>query len=256
MTKFDDKGCLCGNCKQYHPSAAHVKLCYMEAKAEVEAASAPQVAATEKQESFLRKLVAERDHGWGDPEAVITGTLTSRKATSAMIDQLLGMPKAEAPVLTAAELEDGIYRTEDGTIYKVYHTVHGANQQVAKELIVTKTGTDKDGKDTFDGEWEYLGKKPLRFIRPEHKLTQDQAKQFGLVYSFCINCTRDLTREESIHVGYGPTCAKNHGWWYPTKVELKALKLGTVSPEGLQAVQEQVAEAEVEALADYCNEPF
>ena len=258
MPQFIDNGVKCGNCKQYHESAAHVKACYMEAKAQQDAIDKEnnQPRATEKQESFLRKLVAERDHGWSDPEAVITGTLTSRKATSAMIDTLLGMPKAQAPVLTAVELEDGIYKVPDGQIFKVYHTVHGANQQVAKVLHVEMTGTDKDGKCLYSGEWEYLGKKPLRFIKPEYRLTQEQAKQFGLVYSFCCNCTRDLTREESIHVGYGPTCAKNNGWWYPTKVELKALKLGTVSPEGLQAVQEQVAEAEVEALADYCNEPF
>lgn len=267
MPAFIDNGVKCGNCKQYHESAAHVKACFMEAKAEVAAAAAPAAAATPKQEGFLRKLVAERDHGWGDPEAVIAGCLTNRKATSAMIDTLLGMPKA-APKLTAdapVALEDGVYRW-NGTFYKVYHTVHGANQQVAKILHLTEAGVDENGKQLWNGEWEYLGKKPLYTLKPEHKLSQDEAKQFGLVYGMCVNCTRDLTREESIHVGYGPTCAKNHGWWYPTKVELKALKLQEAAapvvpapaPEAKDepAWKAQQDEATQEALADYCNEPF
>lgn len=247
MPGFVDHGVKCGNCKQYHESSAHVKLCYTEAKAEVAAAAAPVVAATEKQEAFLRKLLGEREHGWDATEEFIQALLSNRKATSGSIDLLLSMPKASKPV--AQDLEDGIYRTADGTIYKVYHTVHGANVQVAKELIVTKTGVDENGKPTFDGTFEYMGKRPLAKLTPAMRLTQDEAKQFGLVYSFCINCTRDLTREESIHVGYGPTCAKNNDWWYPTKVELKALK-------AKEEVAAQVQDAEVEALADYCSEPF
>jgi hypothetical protein len=242
---FIDSGVKCGNCKQYHANAAEVKLCFLEAK-EAQAS----VPATAKQESFLRKLAGERDHGWADAEAVIKGTLTSKAATSELINTLLGMPKA-APKATAVvqtELADGVYRHDD-KFYKVYHTVHGANVQVAKVLHVTATGTDEDGKQLWKGTWEYVGKKPLYTLKPEHKLTKEEAKQFGLVYGMCVRCTRDLTREESIHVGYGPTCAGIEGWWYPTKAELKAL---AEEP----AWKAQVANAEQDAFADYANEPF
>lgn len=227
MNGFIDHGVKCGNCKETHKNAAEVKLCYTEAKA-AQATSKASTPATEKQESFLRKLVAERDHGWADAAAVIKGVLTSKAATSEMINTLLGMPKAakvSAPAAGDVELEDGIYRAASGEIFKVYHTVHGANIQVAKVLHVTHAGFDADGKQLYDGTFEYVGRKPLYSLTPEMRLTQDQAKEFGLVYSFCCNCTRDLTREESIHVGYGPTCAKNNDWWYPTKAELKEIKL-------------------------------
>lgn len=239
---FIDNGCKCGNCKGYHESAAAVKLCYQEAKAAQAQASVP---ATQKQEDFLRKLLQERDHGWANPESVLKSGLANRAAASGMIEMLLGMPKAAPHFNTAAELEDGVYRKDD-TFYKVYHTVHGANMQVAKVLHLTDAGKDADGKQLWNGEWEYLGKKPLYSLKPEHKLTQAEAKQFGLVYGMCVNCTRDLTREESIYVGYGPTCAKNHGWWYPTKVELKALLV----------VDQQVQAAEADSHAEACSEPF
>lgn len=219
---FIDNGVKCGKCKEQHKNAAEVKLCYMEAKAAQEATTKTIDLATEKQVQFIRKLRQER--GLSINEAIPNGP--SRANASALIAELLAMPKAPAAKAAKAapvELEDGIYRTVDGTIYKVYHTVHGANQQAAKVLHVTPAGTDKDGKQLYDGSFEYLGKKPLYSLTPSMLLTQEQAKQFGLVYSFCCNCTRDLTREESIHVGYGPTCAKNLGWYYPTKAELKAL---------------------------------
>ncbi len=275
MPAFLDHGVKCGNCKQYHESAAHVKVCFQEAKAEVAAAAAPAVAATPKQEGFLRKLLNERDHGWDATEEFIAALLTNRKATSASIDLLLGMPKAAAPKFTAdavATLEDGIYRYGD-TFYKVYHTVHGANVQVAKVLHLTKAGVDDNGKQLWNGEWEYLGKKPLYSLKPEHKLTQEQAKQFGLVYGMCCNCTRDLTREESIYVGYGPTCAANNDWWYPSKAELKSLLLDLEAKAHDEEIDQdheaacfdgpdepawkaQVKAAEQDSMEDYINEPF
>lgn len=230
MNGFIDNGVKCGNCKEYHKNASEVKLCFAEAK-EASTAAQATVAATDKQAGFLRKLAGERAHGWADTETVIAAVLTNRKATSELINLLLGMPKA-APKLVAdeaTELADGVYRYAD-KFYKVYHTVHGANVQVAKVLHVTEAGTDEDGKQLWNGTWEYVGKKPLYTIKPEHKLTKEQAKEFGLVYGMCVRCTRDLTREESIHVGYGPTCAGIEGWWYPTKAELKALTL-TAKPQ-------------------------
>lgn len=136
--------------------------------------------------------------------------------------------KKEAAARPApAELDDAVYRVGD-TYYMVYHTIHGANQQVAKKLIVTDTGqVDEDGHPIYEGEWEYVGKSPLRTIKPEMRLTQEEAAQFGKVYGLCVRCGRGLTRDESKHVGYGSTCAAREGWWYPTKSELAKIKLAS-----------------------------
>lgn len=264
---FIDSGVKCGNCKQYHSSAAAVKLCFAEAKAEVQAQAQPNPA-TEKQVGFLLKLAGERP-AWADVNNVHADTIKAfasaadgKASASYWIGEALKQEKeAAAPQFNMAqELDDGVYR-KDGTFYKVYHTVHGANVQVAKVLLVTPKGQDADGNELFGGTWEYVGKKPLYTLRPEHKLTQDEAKQFGLVYGMCVRCARDLTREESIHVGYGATCAGHEGWWYPTKTELKALLLvdpkgSTVEPAATEpAWKAQVAQAEQDSLAEYMAEP-
>lgn len=99
----------------------------------------------------------------------------------------------------AVELEDGIYKF-DGLYYMAYHTVHGANQQVAKVLVLT------EGDES--GSWKYVGKAPLRKLTPAMKLGLEDAKEFGQVYGFCIRCGRTLTDEGSKAAGIGPICAE------------------------------------------------
>lgn len=151
--------------------------------------------ASEKQESFIRSLVADRECGVTDVEAFLA-EIKDRKAASAVIDTLKQLPK-RGSTQPGGELEDGMYRLGDD-IYKVYHTVHGANQQVAKILVVV------DG----EGSFEYVGKRPLRNLTPDHKMTLEEAKAFGRVYGVCCNCSATLTREESIEAGIGPICAQ------------------------------------------------
>jgi hypothetical protein len=115
--------------------------------------------------------------------------------------------KSEAP-----NLEDGMYREPNsGTIYKLYHTVHGANVQVAKELIVVDPGQRASDKST---DWirkptvrfDYRGRKPLYKLTPEMRLTIEEAKEFGALYGTCCICGRTLTNELSIALGIGPVC--------------------------------------------------
>ena len=239
-----DSGVKCGNCKHYHESAAAVKLCFAEAKAEAQAQAQPRPA-TDKQVAFLLKLAAERP-AWASVENLHADTIKAfataadgKASASYWIGEALKRKERAAADAAGKLLEDGVYRLGD-TFYKVYHTVHGANVQVAKVLVVTST---QEG--TFSGTWEYVGKKPIYSLTPAHKLTQDEAKQFGLVYGMCVRCARDLTREESIHVGYGATCASHEGWYYPTKAELKALQ-----------VDQQVSQAQQDSIAEACSEPF
>lgn len=231
----------CGNCKSVHTSAAEVKACYtadrgINGKTEVQhyadqtiahVADDDQVtviaqtchvdtnAATPKQLAFLARLIDEREYGIEDHEIQRTIEL-GRRAVSTLIDALVQAPKKRTAQSQALELVDGIYEKDD-VVFKVYHTVHGANQQVAKQLVQDAEGT---------WSFEYKGKFPLRSLTLADKMTAERAKDFGLVYGICIRCTRTLTREESLHVGYGGTCAGIEGWWYPSKKDLKALATG------------------------------
>lgn len=229
----------CGNCKNYHDTAAGVRECYQgtgfgpvtataKAQADVQAAEAP---ATEKQAAYLLALLADRPK-WAESNlpGIMLTKLTKREAS-----YWIGKAK-EAPAEAKAdgsptptgksympEIEDGIYKDAGGTFWKVYHTIHGNNSQVAKKLIIIPTGTNDAGNPTYTYEFEYVGKRGLKGLTAEMRLDEAAAKEFGMIYGFCV-FGHPLNRDESLHVGYGPTCAKKNGWWYPTKAELRKLR--------------------------------
>jgi len=104
-----------------------------------------------------------------------------------------------APKQTVPELEDGIYYYEN-TVYKVIHAKQGSGKQYVKKL-------DHEG-----GTFEYVGRKPLYFLFPGHKMSLVQAQEFGKLYGMCCNCGATLTDENSIEAGIGPVCAKKFEW--------------------------------------------
>lgn len=172
-------------------------------------------AATEKQVAFLTKLRSERGE-----TAPLPNPMT-KKWASAEIDRLLGMPKVQTPQPAAqprAELEAAIYRNpENGEVYKVQRAVHGSGNLYAKKLVlkpVDQFGDDSEfAVRTSDREvaghkatFEYVSGL-IRQIKPEWRMTLDQAKEFGAIYGVCCNCGATLTNEESIEAGIGPICA-------------------------------------------------
>lgn len=186
----------CGNCGAHHDSVAQVKGCHNINKG--------QPRATDKQKTFMRKLMAERVgyDGWlleDDFNTTLWATLSKRQA-SEIIDDLLCRPiKAatpSAPQEPEKELEAGIY-SRDGGVYKVYKTVHGSGRMCAKELIFD---------ELCHAEWEYKGL-ATRFVHEEDRMTLEQAKEFGVIYGVCCVCGRTLTDEASIAAGIGPVCA-------------------------------------------------
>lgn len=90
-------------------------------------------------------------------------------------------------------VEDGVYKVGD-TIFKVKHSQN--NRQWAYKLrIVGDTGS-----------FHYAGSPAKHGIKPEHKLTYDDAKEFGALYSICCCCGALLTNELSVFLGIGPIC--------------------------------------------------
>lgn len=153
--------------------------------------------ASEKQLGFLRSLIVRKGYTIHEDKLAKLGP----RDASELIDLLQGMddkpqeqPTADAPA-KSDELEDGMYRV-DGVIYKVQHAVHGSGRQYAKELV----------GEGADWSFEYAAG-AIRKLRPEHRMTLEEAKEFGALYGTCCVCGRTLTKESSIAEGIGPVCS-------------------------------------------------
>ena len=60
-----------------------------------------------------------------------------------------------------------------------------------------------------------------------------EASAFGKQIGRCFNCMSigrpgHLSDDRSLAVGYGPDCAANNGWWYPTADEAAQILRGTL----------------------------
>lgn len=178
--------------------------------------------ATERQIGFLLKLAGERDfHSLVEKDrnlvrCIQQGGKTDKRSASALINILLGTAYSSAVStngfqkdcnarVQAADanrrservvLEAAIYLL-DGVVYKVQQAIHGSGQMYAKKLV-----TDEFGPARF----EYAAG-AIRNLRPEHKMSLEQAVEFGAVYGVCCRCGRTLTDENSIEAGIGPVCA-------------------------------------------------
>lgn len=158
--------------------------------------------ATDRQLNFIDKLIGERadagllpDGFEADVDAKMADGLTG-KGASALIDALLAikLPKGQGATAMAADLEPGMYRKGE-TFYRVRRSKAG--NWYAQELRRAESGGI-----TF----KYVGK--VRGLVAEHRITLDEARQFGIETGACICCGAELTDPKSIEAGIGPVCAK------------------------------------------------
>lgn len=163
--------------------------------------------ATSKQFEFIKSLIASKDTSQVEDlvqmgrEAAMAGTMTAEQA-SKMIDMLKAQPRKPEP---SVELESGMYKVGE-TIYKVYKTVHGSGKMCAKELVMVEGWSfETHGKQA--AEFVYRGL-ATRFVKPENRMSLEQAKEFGVIYGVCCVCGATLTDETSIAAGIGPVCGK------------------------------------------------
>lgn len=145
--------------------------------------------ATDAQIKFLRSLLIEKIED-AEKSAAAVEWLDSHQLSKATASTKISEYKAMPSVRRAADLDEGMYKV-GGEIFKVYFTQAGH--------ITTKQLTEEG--------FEYTGRAPLSMIRPEHRMTLDEAKAYGKVTGTCCNCGRLLTNEESIEAGIGPICA-------------------------------------------------
>lgn len=195
-------GIKCGHCHQVHATVDEVRLCADLAHAGLPT-SKPVVALvggqapTEKQLNFVHKLLAEREHQFDASNL----DQYNRAGMSQLISDLCTLPKKSGKPVHV-ELEDGIYRKDD-VLYRVYHTVHGANQQVA-DLINLDAPKEAKKKDKFT----YLGKKGVVGLLPEHQLSFAEGVAIASAYEWCCACGTILHNGKSVELGIGPICRK------------------------------------------------
>lgn len=171
--------------------------------------------ATEKQLDYLGRLMGER--GWTfegsratSPQGETTNLLElSRAEASALIDTVSKLPRERTakPDPGVKISEDGMYRM-GGTVYKVQFAVHGTGRLYAKRLVLDAPPVrDASGKLVKSAELHFeKDEKATRSLLPEHRMTKDDAKEFGDLYGCCIRCAAVLTDEDSIARGAGIVC--------------------------------------------------
>lgn len=97
------------------------------------------------------------------------------------------------------EITDGMWKLGD-TIYKVQWNREKTNLY-GKRLVV------ETYSDTTVTSFEYEpGIVRKLTVGRAHKLSLEEAKEFGALYGTCCVCGRTLTNEESIEAGIGPIC--------------------------------------------------
>lgn len=166
----------CGHCQQTHPSVAEVRAC-----SGIDFDSRPTSPAS--------------------PGRIPAGY--HRRPTNAAERAEESRQAAQVPTKTRAT--EGMYR-KSGTIYKVQIAVHGSKLPYAKRLVELVGHKDpRTGKN----KWRFEYAPGFVFeLRPEHRLSIEQAKEFGALYGTCCVCGRTLTKESSIEAGIGPICAE------------------------------------------------
>jgi len=214
MTTMLITGVKCGNHGQervYHPSAAAVRACYRHMTQaqmdDLEHQMDMMVQDAEREEE--RRTAAYK----AQRDKLYPGTNPSTAHRQFV------RPEERAKSVD----QDGMYRNpQTSEIYKVqWNRGSGDGKRLyAKQLIMHVDG----GRWTRIPLGDFLPKPEethaefqyapgaMKFIRPEWRMTMDEAKAFGALYGTCLRCGRDLTLEASIERAMGSTCAKKANW--------------------------------------------
>jgi hypothetical protein len=174
---------------------------------------------TPKQYAFIVKLSRERDYpiaGQSPEEAMIIArhedalggvNSVSTVEASRVIDWLLSQPRLVTPNSPSDwKLVPGVYVLPDGRVVQGKSNKAGTN---VYSLLWVETNADRlnDEGEHVRGEWQYAPELKA-LVRPEHKMTLEQARTFTLRYGQCARCCRKLKAAQSVEEGIGPVCRK------------------------------------------------
>ena len=159
--------------------------------------------ASERQVSYLRSLMAKHEWQATMPERadidarLASGTLDGRTASS-LIDALRAAPLAATKSMGA--LSVGMYRTPDGTIYRIHESRETGNLY-AKRMVWDMLMDDKP-------RFEY-DRGAIYTITSADRMTLAEARAWGVETGACCVCGKFLTDPTSVERGIGPVCEKN-----------------------------------------------
>lgn len=145
--------------------------------------------ASPRQISFLTSLASERDF---DLASRNPAGLTVREA-SELIEFLLAMPKPASRV-AFVELEVGMYRLDNGDIYRVQRSRESGRLYAKKLDWANNTFVYEAGA--------------MRVLTADDRMTLADAKAWGVETGICCVCSAFLTDPKSVEAGIGPVCAK------------------------------------------------
>jgi hypothetical protein len=136
----------------------------------------------------------------------------SYRFTTRQIEAILRCKRRErAPRLDRHDekLEPGVYRVPRGDDFDIYKVQPNKSKtRVYAKLLKPIGGRRLNHDDEIvQWEWEYAPG-AITKIRPEHRMTEEDAKHFGLRYGICAACGKTLKVPESVERGIGPVCMK------------------------------------------------
>lgn len=180
---------------------------------------------SEAQEKFIRVLLDEREVP-DDKRAVIGDPHTLDKAAASKVIEYLQAQPKKIMAKASTAMGGGVQPQ-----YRWRNAVTPASTVLAPPTI-TDEGMYQKGTDIYrvtrsragrlfaeiltpGGSFVYT-KGAVYDLKPEHKMTVDQAKAYGHKYGRCCVCGKTLTDEKSIAAGIGPVCVK--GRYFTTVV--------------------------------------
>lgn len=146
--------------------------------------------ASAKQIAYIRNLVEEKYEA--DAQAPYLEFLDTARISTVRASEIITHLKSLPNV--AADMEVGMYRVE-GQVYKVQMSqgYYGEPGRLYAKLLT------ENGFEMAPGA--------IRKIRASHRMTLEEAKEYGRIYNVCCVCGRILTDEKSMAEGIGPKCA-------------------------------------------------
>lgn len=108
------------------------------------------------------------------------------------------------------DVEVGVYKVprlgEDFDIIKVQLT-QDKLRRYAKKLVPINGWRRNEEGEKVKWKWVYEPGLILK-VKPEYRMNEEDARQFGLKYAICARCGRGLSQADSVDRGIGPVCIK------------------------------------------------
>lgn len=106
--------------------------------------------------------------------------------------------------------EAGMY-TRDGIIFKVQKARESGNCYAKRLTPINGDRLAENGTEVVHFEFVYE-RGAVYSLSPADRMTEEQAKEFGLRFGMCCVCAAPLKDAKSVALGIGPSCKKRTVW--------------------------------------------